>query len=208
MTSTYDDWHCSALDWFLVYLEEDYVHTRHRYQIGLHAASHGLELLLKGVLFKLNEDIETVIKHGHCCSDIIARINLYKEFNDKLWFDHKAYDQLEIAQGKQGRSPRDVMKKHSVFCGELEYLMIVKYCGEFKYIGLPLKSAKQGRTNMAHEYPNDTLGREVGKLRKFLGKPKSDPHYDDVMGRINQIAQSKPWLNDYIGRVFSNECAS
>lgn len=203
MKELHASWQYAGIEWLIQYYEINNFSNLHTYSISKHCASHGLELLLKAMVIKIKRNEESVKSFGHDLKRIITELNHYAAVEDKLELRLDLFDAIQI-DSKQ-MTPHQMLKlqgKYKCSLGEIEYYTLIKYCGDLKYLGLPIKASKSGATHTANEDPNVFLGKEVRKMLNFLGHREKDVYYGHLQNLIRVMAKKRPWMKDYLLTTF------
>ena len=199
MKNKYENWQILALQWLILYLEKDPIANPDRYSISPHAASHSMELLLKSAIIKLKNNESEAINYGHKIQDIIKDINHYGVLDTPLILNLNLFDDVEISQEELNKKNVMAMcSKYSSGLHEYEYYIYLKFCGDLKYLGLPLKKAKSGRVSMVCSFPNIFMSKEIGKLIKFLKISRENSFYDCLISQFENLAKEDKRIREFI----------
>ena len=203
MNELHVSWQDAGLEWLIHYFEINNFSNLHTRSVSKHCASHGLELLLKAMVIKIKGNEESARSFGHDLKRIITELNHYAAVEDKLELRLDLYDAIQI-DSKQMTFPKmfKLQSKFRCSLGEIEYHTLIKYCGDLKYLGLPIKASKSGATHTANEDPNVFLGGEVRKMLNFLGHREKDLYYEHLQNLIRAMAKDRPWMKDYLLTTF------
>lgn len=200
--SDYLKWTVAGLEWLYLYFEKDHSVATERWAINPHAASHSLELLLKAIVVKWKSHDSFAMGYSHNLSKIISDIISAKIMSDQLKYDANLFSEVDIELKKTPGYAHDVCMRLGVSYGEYEYYVLIKYCGDLKYLGAPLKKINGHIVNIPIEYPNLYLCGEIRKILRYLSPDPADLNYNSIIDRFRQMKIDQPWNAELLENNF------